>query len=133
MKFFITIIVILLLSNSMSKAEETKDWLKMEIDNILNAYSNDTLSNKEKFSLVENAINNNFAGAGIAKFVAGHAWPISSKETKKKFIKIFKQHLALNIASLMQGYSNQKYILKNTKYDNKNKVTLIDMEIIHDT
>ena len=48
---------------------------------------------------------------------------------KKIFIDNFKRHLALNIASMMQSYSNQKYELVLSKYDNKNQVTLIDMEI----
>ena len=30
----------------------------------------------------------------------------------------------------MQGYSNQEYELINSKYDSKNKVSLIDMKII---
>ena len=34
---------------------------------------------------------------------------------------------------MMQGYSNQKYNLRNSKYDSKNKVSLIDMEIINET
>ena len=34
---------------------------------------------------------------------------------------------------MMQGYSNQKYKLNNSNYDEKNKVTLIDMEIFSDT
>ena len=33
----------------------------------------------------------------------------------------------------MQGYSNQKYSLINSKYDENNKVSLIDMEIYSDT
>ena len=32
----------------------------------------------------------------------------------------------------MQGYSNQNYSLINSKYDEKNKVSLIDMEIYSD-
>ena len=32
----------------------------------------------------------------------------------------------------MQGYSNQKYSLINSKYDEKNKISLIDMEIYSD-
>ena len=48
-------------------------------------------------------------------------------------LNYLKRHLALNIASLMQGYSNQKYNLINNKYDSKNKVSLIDMEVISDT
>ena len=34
---------------------------------------------------------------------------------------------------MMQGYSNQKYELTNSNYDEKNKVSLIDMEVYSDT
>ena len=53
--------------------------------------------------------------------------------TKKIYIGNFKRHLALNIASMMQGYSDQTYELTKSKYDSKNQVTLIDMEIFSDT
>ena len=33
----------------------------------------------------------------------------------------------------MEGYSSQEYFLTNSKYDEKNKVSMINMEIIHDT
>ena len=33
----------------------------------------------------------------------------------------------------MQGYSYQEYVLINSKYDEKNKVSMIDMEIHNDT
>ena len=125
--------MILLLSTSFLKADETSDWLKKEIDTILNAYKNTSLSNSERFELIENTINNNFAGAGIGKFVSGNSWSSASKETKKEYIKLFKKHLALSIASLMKGYSNQKYELINSKYDEKSKVSMIDMEIKNDT
>ena len=83
--------------------------------------------------MVEQTINNNFAGAGIAKFVSGKSWNSADKETKKDYIKNFKRHLALNIASMMQGYSDQEYNLINSRYDENNKVSLIDMEILNDT
>ena len=57
----------------------------------------------------------------------------SDKNTKKIYIDNFKRHLALNIASMMQGYSDQTYELTKSKYDQKNQVTLIDMEIFSDT
>jgi len=114
-------------------SDETSDWLKREIDIILEAYKNQSLSNENRFLLIEKTINNNFAGTGIAKFVAGEAWKKSDKNTKKIYIDIFKRHLALNIASMMQGYSDQKYELTKSKYDNKNQVTLVDMEIFSDT
>ena len=125
--------MILLLSTSFLNASESSEWLSSEIDNILNAYKNTSFSNAERFELIENTINNNFAGAGIGKFVSGNSWSSASKETKKEYIKLFKKHLALNIASLMQGYSNQEYQLIDSKYDEKNKVSMIDMEIKSDT
>ena len=114
-------------------SDETSEWLKREIDIILEAYKNQNLSNENRFLLIEKTINNNFAGTGIAKFVAGEAWKKSDKNTKKIFIDNFKRHLALNIASMMQGYSDQTYELTISKYDNKNLVTLINMEIFSDT
>jgi len=65
--------------------------------------------------------------------VAGDSWKTANQETKKEYINFFKRHLALNIASMMQGYSNQEYDLINSKFDSKNKITLIDMEIYNDT
>jgi ABC-type transporter MlaC component len=115
------------------KADEAKNWLNKEIGIIISAYQNNNLSNENKFLMVEKTINNNFAGTGIAKFVAGKSWNASSKEVKIEYIKLFKRHLALNISSMMQGYSDQQYKLTNSSYDEKNKVNLIDMEIFSDT
>ena len=123
---------IVLLSFSVN-ANEAKNWLNKEIDIIISAYQNNSLPNENKFLMVENTINNNFAGTGIAKFVAGKSWNNASKEVKIEYIKLFKRHLALNISSMMQGYSDQQYQLTNSSYDEKNKVTLIDMEIFSDT
>ena len=39
--------------------------------------TNDNLSNIDRFNYIEDTINKNFAGAGIAKFVAGQAWAFS--------------------------------------------------------
>ena len=133
MKLLFKVLIILLLFTSISKAEKSTDWLNNEIDIILDAYKQTSLSSVEKFKLIENTVNNNFAGAGIAKFVAGKSWSSAPKEIKKEYIKLFKKHLALNIASLMRSYSNQEYKLNKSKYDEKNKVTLIDMKIINDT
>ena len=116
-----------------AKANDARNWLDKEIDIIISAYQNTDLPNENKFLMVENTINNNFAGTGIAKFVAGKSWNGAPKGVKKEYIKLFKRHLALNISSMMQGYSNQEYQLTNSSYDEKNKVTLIDMEIFSDT
>ena len=110
-------------------ANEASQWLKKEIDKILISYQDPSLPNENRFLMIEQTINNNFAGTGIAKFVSGKSWNSASKETKKEYILLFKRHLALSIASLMQGYSNQEYKLSTSKYDEKNKVSLIDMEI----
>ena len=134
MKFLqILTIIILFLFPINSKANEANSWLKKEIDKIIYAYQNDDLPNENRFLMIEQTINNNFAGSGIAKFVAGKSWKGASKDTKLEYIKLFKRHLALNIASMMQGYSNQNYELTNSSYDEKNKVTLIDMEVFSDT
>ena len=134
MKFIhIITILILFLFPINSKANEANSWLKKEIDKIVYAYQNDDLPNENKFLMIEQTINNNFAGSGIAKFVAGKSWNGASKDTKLEYIKLFKRHLALSIASMMQGYSNQDYELTNSSYDEKNKVTLIDMEVFSDT
>ena len=130
-KYYIASIIIFLTLSV--EAKEVKNWLKNEIDKIIFAYQNDNLPNENRFLMIEQTINNNFAGAGIAKFVAGKSWNEASKDTKKEYIKLFKRHLALNIASMMQGYSNQNYELTNSNYDEKNKVTLIDMEVFSDT
>ena len=116
-----------------AKANDAKNWLNKEIDIIISAYKNQDLPNENKFLMIEQTINNNFAGAGIAKFVAGKSWNGASKEIKLEYIKLFKRHLALNIATMMQGYSEQNYKLTNSSYDEKNKVNLIDMEIFSDT
>tara|TARA_Y100000590_G_scaffold344611_1_gene394045 strand:+ start:324 stop:929 length:606 start_codon:yes stop_codon:yes gene_type:complete len=133
MSLFLKITVIFFLFNSTLHADEVASWLKKEIDTILEAYKNPSLSNYKRFELIEETVNNNFAGTGIAKFVAGKSWINTSKETKKNYIKLFKRHLALNIASMMQAYSDQNYELTNSKYDSKNKVSLIDMKIINET
>ena len=133
MNFFkIFFLSVILFFNTSLFADEASDWLRKEIDIILNAYLNENISNEERFLMIEQTINENFAGTGIAKFIAGNAWTKASKETKKNYVKSFKRHLALNIASMMQGYSDQKYELSSSKID-KNKVILVNMEIFSDT
>ena len=131
-KYFLICIFIIFISQNVY-SNETSAWLKKEIDTILEAFKNQNLSSENRFLLIEKTINYNFAGTGIAKFVAGEAWKKSDKNTKKIYIDNFKRHLALNIASMMQGYSDQTYELTKSKYDNKNQVTLIDMEIFSET
>ena len=131
LKTFIAVVVLFLSTDAF--ADEAKSWLKTEIDKIIYAYQNNALPIENRFLMIEQTINNNFAGSGIAKFVAGKSWIGASKDTKLEYIKLFKRHLALNIASMMQGYSNQKYELTNSSYDEKNKVSMIDMEVYSDT
>ena len=133
MSFLCKVFFILFLSTTTLFADEASDWLKQQIDTILGAYKNTSISKVDQFNFIEDSINNNFAGAGIAKFVAGNSWFSASKETKKEYIQLFKKHLALNISSIMQGYSNQEYELINSKYDEKNKVSMINMKIYSDT
>ena len=132
MRIFFALLALFFFSKN-SYADDAAIWLEKEIDVILQAYKNENISNEKRFLLIENTINYNFAGTGIAKFVSGDAWSSANKKVKKEYIKLFKRHLALNIASMMQGYSNQEYQLINNNYDSKNKVSLIDMEIFNDT
>ena len=133
MRFLYKVFFILLLSTTPLIADEALNWLKKEIDVILDAYKNTSISKVDRFYLIEDTINNNFAGKAIGKFVACNAYSSALQKTQEEYILLFKKHLALNIASIMQGYSNQEYKLINSKYDEKNKVSLIDMEIKSDT
>jgi len=129
---FIVFIFIITLSLSL-KASEASNWLKQEVDKILIAYQNPNLPNENRFLLIEQTINNNFPGKSIAINIAKQSYKNANDETRSNYINLFKRHLALNIASLMQGYSNQKYKLTDSRYDEKNKVNYIDMEIYLDT
>ncbi len=131
--FYLCFIFFFTFNSNAAKADEASEWLKGEIDKILISYQNNDLPNENRFLMIEQTINNNFAGKGIARFVAGEAWEKASDATKVEYVKNFKRHLALNIASMMQGYSNQKYELSKSKIDNKNKIILIDMEIFSET
>ena len=131
-KFFYIKTFLIVFFSSFSFANDYSNWLKKEIDIILSAYSNNNISSEQRFLIIEKTINQNFAGTGIAKFIAGNAWKMASKDTKKDYVKNFKRHLALNIASMMQGYSDQEYKLSNSRVD-ENNVILIDMEIFSDT
>jgi ABC-type transporter MlaC component len=133
MSFLYKIFFILLLSTTPLLADEASDWLGKQIDVILDAYKNTAISKVDRFNLIEDSISKNFAGKGIGKFVVGKAYSSAPKKTQEEYILLFKKHLALNIASLMQGYSSQEYSLINSKYDEKNKVSMIDMEIKSDT
>ena len=127
-----TFIIILSISSNL-KASEASKWLRQEVDKILIAYQNPNLPNENRFLLIEQTINNNFPGKSIAINIAKKSYKAANDETRKTYIDLFKRHLALNIASMMQGYSNEEYALINSKFDSKNKITLIDMEIYNDT
>mgnify|MGYP001368147646 FL=1 len=129
---FLVFIFIIVLSLSL-KASEASNWLKQEVDKILVAYQDPNLPNENRFLLIEQTINNNFPGKSIAINIAKQSYKNANDETRSNYINLFKRHLALNIASLMQGYSNQKYELTDSRYDEKNKVNYIDMEVYLDT
>ena len=115
------------------KASEASKWLRQEVDKILVAYQDPNLPNENRFLLIEQTINNNFPGKSIAINIAKKSYKAADDETRKTYIDLFKRHLALNIASLMKGYSNQSYELIDSRYDEKNNVNYIDMEISLDT
>ncbi len=80
---YLLIITIILFNSSKTFADTATSWLKSEIDKILISYQNNDLPNENRFLMIEQTINNNFAGTGIAKFVAGVAWSKATKEIKK--------------------------------------------------
>ena len=129
---FLFLLIIVFNGNKLF-ADEPSSWLKNEIDKILISYQSSDLPNENRFLMIEQTINNNFAGTGIAKFVVGEAWNKASNDIKKEYVKNFKRHLALNIASMMQGYSDQKYELSQSSVDTKSNIILIDMEIFSNT
>ena len=129
---FLFLLIILFNGNKLF-ADEPSSWLKNERDKILISYQSSDLPNENRFLMIEQTINNNFAGTGIAKFVVGEAWNKASNDIKKEYVKNFKRHLALNIASMMQGYSDQKYELSQSSLDTKSNIILIDMEIFSNT
>ena len=134
MKSFISVCFVLIVFYSFnSQGSEASNWLKTEVDKILVAYQDPNLPAENRFLLIEQTINNNFAGKSIAIHVAKKSYKNASEEKRKEYIELFKRHLALNIAGLMQGYKNQEYKLIDARYDEKNKVNYIDMEINLDT
>ena len=112
-KIYIILLFFLICTNA--KANNVSTWLGNEIDSILNAYKNDSLTKIEKFNYIENTVNDNFAGTGIAKFVAGKAWATADQETKMKW------------------YSGQSYSFVNIIEDDQYKVIIVDMEIKDET
>ena len=129
---FLVFIFIIVLSLNL-KASEASNWLKQEVDKILIAYQDPNLPNENRFLLIEQTINNNFPGKSIAINIAKQSYKNANEETRSNYISLFKRHLALNITSLLKGYSNQKYELTDSRYDEKNKVNYIDMEVYLDT
>ena len=97
------------------------------------------LSVKLKAGLVSGAISlpdsdgciqvNVFSGKALGKAVAKQAYNLASEEVRDEYIKLFKRHIALNLTSMMQGYSNQFYAIVDSRYNQKNKTYMIDMEI----
>ena len=41
------------------KANSVNNWLKNEIDNILNTYKNESITKVERYSIIEDSINRN--------------------------------------------------------------------------
>ena len=78
---FLFLLIILFNGNKLF-ADEPSSWLKNEIDKILISYQSSDLPNENRFLMIEQTINNNFAGTGIAKFVVGEAWNKTSNDIK---------------------------------------------------
>ncbi len=95
-------------------ANDAKNWLDREINIIISAYQNSDLPNENKFLMIEQTINNNFAGTGIAKFVAGKSWKNASKD---RFFVI--DLLVADISLVVTKRSEFNSMLKTVDYNLK--------------
>ncbi|MBG77012.1 MAG: hypothetical protein CFH22_00107 [Alphaproteobacteria bacterium MarineAlpha5_Bin12] len=120
--------IIFYTTNSSANSSDVKNWLKYEIDQIINLYKNDEISAEVKLNAIKETINKSFAGKSIAKFVVGNKWDEASEEVRENFVELFKEHLSLTVGSLMQSYSNQKYELIDAT-EVKKGLFKIDMEL----
>ena len=127
--YFIFFTVFTCFSQIHANTVEAQKWLNIEITKIIDLYRDQNTEMKQRLNAIEYAINNNFAGNGIARFVIGNVWNKSSEEHQKEFVKLFKEHLYLTIGSLMQGYSDQNYEFISSKEDTNQNVFLVGMEI----
>ena len=112
--FSISAVIIFLVSiTSTVNANDAKDWLNNEIDYILDVSNDGNITNTERFQYIENRVNRIFAGAGIAKFVAGKAWETADKDTKKNYLLAGFCYLKYNI-----GYALFLYLIISKKFKN---------------
>ena len=56
MKFLYKIFFIFLLNTTPLLADDASDWLKLQIDIILDAYNNTSLSKVDRFNFIEDSI-----------------------------------------------------------------------------
>ena len=125
----ISLIITLNSQNINANPNNVQNWLNTEINKIIDLYRNENIDTIARLNAIENAINKNFAGTGIARFVVGNVWKDSSEDDQKEFIKQFKKHLYLTIGSLMHGYSNQTFTVIDSREDKNQGIYLIDIEI----
>lgn len=131
-KIFLYLFSIVLILNTQyvnASSSDAQKWLNEEISTIIELYRNQDIDKFTRLKAIQNSVNENFAGTGIARFVVGSVWDESTEESRNEFIRLFKEHLYLTIGSLMRGYSNQNFELINSKKDQNQGVYLIDMEI----
>jgi len=133
MKKIILLLILLITTlnsqNINANPNNVQNWLNTEINEIIDLYRDENIDTITRLNAIEGAINKNFAGTGIARFVVGNVWNISNEADQKEFIKQFKKHLYLTIGSLMQGYSNQTFTVIDSREDKNQGVYLIDIEI----
>ena len=133
MKKIILLLILLITTlnsqNINANPNNVQNWLNTEINEIIDLYRDENIGTITRLNAIEGAINKNFAGTGIARFVVGNVWNISNEADQKEFIKQFKKHLYLTIGSLMQGYSNQTFTVIDSREDKNQGVYLIDIEI----
>ena len=138
MKFNLIIIFFIIFISKNLYSDEISEWIKKEIDIILEAYKNQNISNENRFLLIEKTINNNFAGTGIAKFVAGEAWlvpmrtAVNAVDTRSQIIdevNALRDNSVDYYAAVRSSYyQNRKAAINNVDDSELTPLPLISIE-----
>ena len=84
MKFYKIFFIYILIAYPITvKATEASKWLKKKLIRLLLHIKVKIFLNENRFLMIEQTINNNFAGTGIAKFVAGKSWKTHQRKLKQ--------------------------------------------------
>ena len=92
-KIFLYLFAIVLILNTQyvnASSSDAQKWLNEEISTIIELYRNQDIDKFTRLKAIQNSVNENFAGTGIARFVVGSVWDESTEESRNEFIRLFK-------------------------------------------